>query len=561
MIEEILKPGLRLGGFDLLAPIGRGGMASVWVARGSALGAGAAQHFAIKIMLPELSGEMDFRDLFLAEGRLIRSIQHPHVVRVYDVGVEDSLLYIAMEWVEGASLHSLIAEANKRSPIPTEMAVRLIADTAAGLHAAHEARDEHGNVRGVVHCDVSPHNILVGLKRGVKLVDFGVAATLNSMSGGSSPIRGKFSYMSPEQTRGETLDRRSDVFSLGIVLFELTTGYRLFRGQTPQQAIDLVRNGPITDPRQLREDYPAALAEIVMRALRRDPEERFPTAAGLRSALETFLHTQRIVVPSAGINALLERVLGDKILAQRAAIDAAERELFGSGVNTPPPRLETPYAATDDDTASALSRTSSHPPVKRHRPWVLATALGLAAGGVGAWTLARQESPLAVNVEPGADKSKPAELTAAKAKRSADGSEGEQSVSESALRGAPEPAASSTRAFTLSALPKAQSTDGPGPEGSASGVQAQATSAPAGGSDAQRLASAVRAVRACGRQGGPKGKGAARLSVASGGTIVAVGLSAPFNTGTNASCIAGKFRGLRLRPGKPRTLVRKFTVR
>jgi len=132
----------------------------------------------------------------------------------------------------------MIAEANKRRPIPPEVAVRLIADTAAGLHAAHELRGWDGQLKEIVHCDVSPHNILIGLDGAVKLVDFGVAGAMNHISTDDEiKIRGKFGYMSPEQAQAKPLDRRSDVFSLGIVLFELTTGYRLFRGRDDRHTL------------------------------------------------------------------------------------------------------------------------------------------------------------------------------------------------------------------------------------------------------------------------------------------------------------------------------------
>ena len=150
--------------------------------------------------------------------------------------------YLVMEWVEGAALHALISEANKRKAIPAEHAVRLIADTAGGLHAAHELKDQNGVPRNLVHCNMSPQNILVGLDGTVKLVDFGVASTVGRLGSDSVPfVRGKVGYMSPEQTRADVLDRRSDIFSLGIVLFELTTGFRLFRGRDSRHTIELVQ--------------------------------------------------------------------------------------------------------------------------------------------------------------------------------------------------------------------------------------------------------------------------------------------------------------------------------
>jgi serine/threonine-protein kinase len=282
-------------------------------------------------MLPDLASNMEFRSMFLDEGQIVRSIDHQNVVHVYEVGQERGILYMAMEWVEGDSLHTLIAEANKRRPIPPEVAVRLISDTAAGLHAAHELRGWDGQLREIVHCDVSPHNILIGLDGVVKLVDFGVAGAMNQIGTDDElKIRGKFGYMSPEQAQAKPLDRRSDVFSLGIVLFELTTGYRLFRGRDDRHTLELVTWGKIPRPSQVISKYPERLEGIVMKALEREIERRFQTAEELRDALETYLVEERILVPAAGVKGLLRKVLGAKIDQRRQQIRASIRALDGS---------------------------------------------------------------------------------------------------------------------------------------------------------------------------------------------------------------------------------------
>jgi serine/threonine protein kinase len=305
-------------------------MAGVWVARGHPVPGEPEQLVAVKAMLPELASNMEFRSMFLDEGQIVGSIDHPNVVRVYDVGEADGILYMAMEWVEGDSLHTMIAEANKRRPIPSEVAVRLIADTAAGLHAAHELRGWDGALREIVHCDVSPHNILIGLDGKVKLVDFGVAGAMNQINNEAEvKIRGKFGYMSPEQAQAKALDRRSDIFSLGIVLFELTTGYRLFRGRDDRHTLELVTWGKIPKPSQVLPDYPERLEKIVTRALERDPSKRFQTADEFRDALETYLVSERILVPAAGVKGLLRKVLGSKIEQRRQQVRNALRALDG----------------------------------------------------------------------------------------------------------------------------------------------------------------------------------------------------------------------------------------
>ncbi|HET9958391.1 MAG TPA: serine/threonine-protein kinase [Polyangiaceae bacterium] len=314
-----LTSGSNLGRYELLVRLGRGGMASVWVAREhSASLPGEERLVAVKVMLPELSRHSDFRAMFLEEGQIVRSIDHPNVVKVHEVGEQDGLLFMAMDWIEGDSLLAVIREARKRRPVPAELAVKIIADAAAGLHAAHELRGWDGELRNLVHCDVSPHNILVGLDGRAKIVDFGVAnATLHSDAANEERVKGKFSYMSPEQATAQRLDRRSDIFSLGIVLFELTTGERLFRGDTPEHSLQLVRSGEIPDPRSVHPGYPDRLAQITLCALDRDPARRFQTSAEFAVALERYLVAERVLVSHASVAKLVRRVIGPNIEALR----------------------------------------------------------------------------------------------------------------------------------------------------------------------------------------------------------------------------------------------------
>ncbi len=265
--------------------------------------------------------------MFLGEGQIVRSIDHPNVVKVHEVSEDHGILYMAMDWVEGDSLRTVIKEARRRRAIPAEMAVKIIADTAAGLHAAHELRGWDGELRNIVHCDISPHNILVGLDGQAKLVDFGVAnATAHTELEGGDKIKGKFGYMSPEQASAGKLDRRSDVFALGIVLYELTTGERLFRGDDAAHTLELVKNGRIPPPQEVYAKYPPGLAAIVKRALTRNVNERFQTAAEFRDALEQYLKSERILVSPAGVGQLVKRVLG---AAHRAAAPSPARRVDG----------------------------------------------------------------------------------------------------------------------------------------------------------------------------------------------------------------------------------------
>jgi eukaryotic-like serine/threonine-protein kinase len=319
-----LESGSTLGRYELLVRLGRGGMASVWVARERLAHSGSQRLVAVKAMLPELAKSSDFRSMFLEEGGLVRAIEHQNVVRVFEVAEDSGILFMAMEWIEGDSLRTVMREAMRRRPIPPEMTVRMIADTAAGLHAAHELRGWDGELRGIVHCDVSPHNILVGIDGAARLVDFGVARAMafGSLAGGGV-IRGKFGYMSPEQARGRSIDRRSDVFSLGICLFELLTGERLFKGRDKQQTVDLVATGDIPPPSELNPKVPSGLDPIVLKALERDRRVRYQTAEEFRQALDRWLVEQRILVSQAGVAQLVQRVLASTIEQRREAIREA----------------------------------------------------------------------------------------------------------------------------------------------------------------------------------------------------------------------------------------------
>ena len=333
MTEE-LKQGSKLGSYELVLRVGRGGMAAVWVARERGASAKDDRLVAVKVMLTELADESEFVKMFLDEVRLVRSIRHSNVVDVYDVGEDDGVMWMAMEWVEGESLHTVIAEAGKRRAIPPELAVRIIADAAAGVHAAHELRDLDGSLRGVVHRDISPHNILIGTNGSVKLVDFGVAKAVGRISEATraGQLKGKFGYMSPEQALGKGVDRRSDIFSLGIVLFELTTSRRLFRGEHDVETLRLVISGGIPRPTLIDAKYPPELERIVLKALERNVSARYQTAAEFEHDLRAYLKSERLIVPQSGVAGILKRVLGDRIEQRRKAVRASLKALNSGAV-------------------------------------------------------------------------------------------------------------------------------------------------------------------------------------------------------------------------------------
>jgi serine/threonine protein kinase len=368
-------------------------------------------------MLPELAQQPDFRTMFLEEGQVVRSIDHPNVVRVHEVGEDRGTLFMAMEWVRGDSLNTIIREAKKGRAVPSEMAVRIIADTAAGLHAAHELRGWDGELRHLVHCDVSPHNILVGVDGKARLVDFGVAnGTAHSDPDVGDKVKGKYGYMSPEQASGDRIDRRSDVFALGIVLFELTTGERLFRGETPAHTLRLVQAARIPNPARLVPGYPARLAEVVQRSLERDMNQRYQTADELRAALEQYLVEERVVVSHASVGKLVYRVLKPRLDQQdeqlRAALVAADGMVQAGlvpdsrGVEAPTRwnRLSDPPTSSHPSSGGGpFQHTLGTPPPGRRPPVgpLLFAALGVGCAVASIVWTSLQAKPNALVTAPG----------------------------------------------------------------------------------------------------------------------------------------------------------------
>ncbi len=328
-----LQPGVFLGHYELLVRIGHGGMASVWVARERSAVSGNQRLVAVKAMLPELATHSEFRSMFLSEVQIIQSTQHDNVVRVFEVSEHHNILYMVMEWVEGDSLRNIIRASHSMGALPPEIAVCIAADAASGLHAAHELRDWDGQLRGVVHCDVSPHNILVGLDGKAKLVDFGIASALERLRStrDQEVIQGKVSYMSPEQAQGGQVDRRADIFALGIVLYEMSVGEQLFRGRNAAHTLELVKRGTIPRPSLVKADYPRKLEPIVLRALDRDPDQRFQTAEEFEYELSTYLTEEHAVVSHPVVARLLMQLLGSRIEKRRELITSIVANIDARG--------------------------------------------------------------------------------------------------------------------------------------------------------------------------------------------------------------------------------------
>ncbi|MCA9656677.1 MAG: serine/threonine protein kinase, partial [Myxococcales bacterium] len=276
-----LPAGTRFGSYVLVRPLAAGGMAELYLAARPGPG-GAVQLVAVKRLLPHLGWDPEFVRMFLDEVRIAASLAHPNVVRVIDFGVGEGGHYLAMEYLHGRNLRAIQRSIREAGPLPLGFAVGTIMEIGAGLHAAHEHRDPEGNAIEVVHRDVSPSNVIVTFDGRVVLVDFGIArVTEQTQLTRAGTLKGKVGYMSPEQCRGDRVDRRSDVFGLGILLYELTVGRRAFFADNDYAVIGRICDGEYPRPSEVVPDYPPALEAIVTRALQVEPEDRHPTAAAM----------------------------------------------------------------------------------------------------------------------------------------------------------------------------------------------------------------------------------------------------------------------------------------
>lgn len=318
----------RVGRYEVVARIGAGGMANVYLAR--ALGsmrddAGFERLAAVKVLHPHLAEDQGFVEMFLHEARVAANIRHPNVVTILDVGFEESMLFNVMDYVEGdtlAAVQSTAVSLGKGVPLP--IALRIAVDVLSGLHAAHELRDERGELLNVVHRDVTPQNILIGVDGAARLTDFGVARARGRLVTTSlGMLKGKLSYMPPEQLEATELDRRADVFAMGVTLWETLTLRRLFTGRETYERARLNARAPYRPLSSFLKAVPPELDEICARALAHDPDDRFSSAAAFADAIEQRFGD--MMASSREVGALIAAVAREKLERERAALRATVR--------------------------------------------------------------------------------------------------------------------------------------------------------------------------------------------------------------------------------------------
>jgi hypothetical protein len=296
------------GRYVLLERVAMGGMAEVFRAKRKGV-EGFEKVVAVKRILPHLSSNKDFVDMFIAEAKMVASLSHPNIVQIFDLGKIDDSYYIAMEFVEGRDLRSILTRARNRGTLlGVELSALIAARMCAAMEYAHRHRDADGKELRIVHRDVSPQNILVSNEGEVKLADFGIAkAATKASHTDSGSLRGKLLYMSPEQAWGRPLDKRTDLFSLGAVFFETLTGHLLFSGNSEMSILERVREARFLPPSSLNPAVPIELEAVVSRALKKNPDERYQDASEMLLDLDSFLR-RRPAVGSAELARFVARL-------------------------------------------------------------------------------------------------------------------------------------------------------------------------------------------------------------------------------------------------------------
>ncbi len=303
----------KLGRFELLVLMATGGMAEIYLARQKGI-EGFEKFLVVKRILPHLAMEKRFVDMFLDEARLAARLNHPNIVQIFDLGKHGSDYFIAMEYLEGESLGYLIAEANKAGyALPPELAAGIVLEICKALEYAHNLRGVTGKPLEIVHRDVSPHNIIVLFTGGVKLVDFGIAkATSQVHHTRPGTLKGKLSYISPEQCLGGSTDARTDIFSLGVIFWELLAGRRLYKYAAEGAIVRAILDRPVPGIKQTKPGVPEELEAVAMRALSKDPVDRFQSAKEMGDTIQAYLRKVGAAAGTQEIGAFVNVVLAKR---------------------------------------------------------------------------------------------------------------------------------------------------------------------------------------------------------------------------------------------------------
>src|SRR5258705_1716453 len=322
----------QFGPYRLVRQIAVGGMAEIHLAKTKGL-AGFEKYVALKMIHPNFAEDEQFVQMLIDEAKIAVQLQHVNIAQTFDLGRVGDHYYITMEYVDGSDLYKILRRGSEQDlDVPLDVCAFVAKEVTTGLDYAHRKKDMAGNPLGIVHRDVSPQNVLVSHAGEVKLVDFGIAkATMKVRQTAAGVIKGKYYYMSPEQAWGDKLDHRSDIFSAGIVLYEMMTGQMLYLEEDLHRLLDMVRKADIAPPSTLRRDVPPQLERIAMHALAKVPGERYQQAADMANDLERFLHGYSPVFTAAKLAKHLRAAMGDPVpVAQAPPAPVTEDPVIGT---------------------------------------------------------------------------------------------------------------------------------------------------------------------------------------------------------------------------------------
>src|SRR5262249_28106507 len=336
------------GPYQLLEKVAVGGMAEVFKAKRSGV-AGFEKVVAVKRILNHLSDNKEFVDMFIDEAKMVAGLTHPNIVQIFDLGRLERSYFIAMEYIHGRDLRSIMKRAKERGiRIPMDLSVAIINNVCAAPDSPHRKKEEAGRAMEIVHRDVSPQNILISFEGDVKLTDFGIAkAATKASTTDRGALRGKLLYMSPEQAWGKPMDRRSDLFSLGIVFYEMLTDQKPFLGSSEVSILETVRECKVAPPRSLNRDIPPSLERVVMKALEREPERRYQDASEMSRDLEAVMQESPPAPTTAALARLMEQLYepGERESEAAEAPEASPAEAGGEAAAPPPAETSGPSAS------------------------------------------------------------------------------------------------------------------------------------------------------------------------------------------------------------------------
>ncbi len=403
-MSDSTTPRQRVGRYEIVGHLASGGMAEIQLAR--IIGpSGFERVVVVKQILPHLARLDRFVDMFLDEARIIAGIRHQNVVHVHELGRQDGELFLVMEYLEGEGASSLIRRMGRlKHRLDPAVCCYLVAEACAGLHAAHESTDAQGNKQNLVHRDISPQNIFVTYDGEVKVLDFGIATAADRITKTEAgQLKGKYEYMSPEQCSGRSLDRRSDIFSLGSVLYELSTFRRPFRRANSLLTFKAICEENVRPPSAAVQDYPPELERICLKALSRLPENRYATAADMRRDL---MHAAQQLgishTPDEQVSRLMHRVFADRIDEKAEMLRRVRAGSFLSHV----PAAEVDVALefeTQTDLGDLPTATEPEPATQPSRSparWLFAAALLTVASIAAAWWLVPRAHSAADETQP-----------------------------------------------------------------------------------------------------------------------------------------------------------------